>query len=202
VLKYHQRSDAEIIVLLEINDAWVENLSPLINSHPHRIILPREDNFGIALYSSFPITARTTDTLPPGIPVLSATIATHQGPVHIIAAHPIPPMGAAYQRARNAYLNQVAGMASQQDGPTIVLGDFNSSPWSPVFRDLVKSTRLRDSGRHRGFQSTWNRRHPLKSIPIDHVLHTPDLQVFDRHIGPGLGSDHHPVHVTFSFGDR
>lgn len=200
VLKYHRRSDADLIVLLEVNETWAKSLGPLINSHPHRIIMPSDDNFGMALYSTFPITDQHTETLAPGISVLTATLATHQGPVHIIAVHPIPPMGIAYHRDRNAYLVRVAEIANQSDATTIVLGDFNTTPWSPSFRDLIKSTSLRDSGKHRGFQSTWNRRHPLKSIPIDHVLHTQDLQVFERHIGPALGSDHHPVHVTFSFG--
>lgn len=200
VLDYHRRSDADIMLLMEVDQAWADTLHPLVNSHPHRVILPREDNFGMALYSTFPITGHHTETLPPGIPVLSATIATHQGPVHVLGVHPIPPMGATSHRDRNAYLDRVAELAGQTGHPTIVLGDFNTSPWAPSFRDLVKATGLRDSGKHRGLQTTWQRRNPLKSIPIDHILHTPDLQVFERRVGPALGSDHNPVHVTFSVG--
>ena len=53
-----------------------------------------------------------------------------------------------------------------------------------------------DSGKRRGFQSTWRRRDPVFSLPLDHVLHGPGLETIDRWIGPALGSDHRAVVVT------
>ena len=53
-----------------------------------------------------------------------------------------------------------------------------------------------DSGKRRGFQSTWRRRDPVFSLPLDHILHGPGLEAIDRWIGPALGSDHRAVVVT------
>ena len=79
------------------------------------------------------------------------------------------------------------------------MGDLNVTPWSPYFRDLVKRTGLIDTGRKRGFQSTWKRNNPVFSIPIDHILHSEDLICTNRWIGPALGSDHRPVMAEFAF---
>jgi endonuclease/exonuclease/phosphatase (EEP) superfamily protein YafD len=39
-------------------------------------------------------------------------------------------------------------------------------------------------------------------IPIDHVLHTPDIRVYERKNGPRVGSDHLPVMVEFYLPSR
>lgn len=197
VLHYLQESDADIILLLEVSTRWTHELAPLLAAYPHHLPLPRGDNFGLALYSRFPILEEDTTNLPPGVPAIIASIDSPAGPLTVIGAHPIPPMGDAHTRSRDQYLAHVATRARDAGTSTILMGDLNTTPWSYAFRRAIADSGLRDSGKHRGFQSTWNRFHPLKSIPIDHVLHTPDLQVIDRHIGPNLGSDHHPVHVTF-----
>lgn len=198
VLRYLQESDADIILLLEVSTRWTRALAPLHARYPHHRALPRGDNFGLALYSRFPILEESSSELPPGIPALIASVDSPAGPLTIIGAHPIPPMGAANTRSRDRYLAHVAAHARDAGPSTILMGDLNTTPWSDAFQQVIAVSGLRDSGKHRGFQPTWNRHHPLKAIPIDHVLLSPDLQVVERHIGPALGSDHNPVHVTFA----
>jgi endonuclease/exonuclease/phosphatase (EEP) superfamily protein YafD len=74
-----------------------------------------------------------------------------------------------------------------------VVGDLNVTPWSPTFRDLLQAPGLVDTARGRGLRGTWPVCLPGMRIPIDHCLVSGDLQVLDRQVGPGVGSDHFPV---------
>lgn len=79
----------------------------------------------------------------------------------------------------------------------MVLGDLNVTPWSHVFRDLLKRTGLIDSAQGWGIQPTWPSGAVLLRIPIDHCLHSPDVAIVNREIGENVGSDHFPVIVDF-----
>jgi len=73
-----------------------------------------------------------------------------------------------------------------------------TTPWSAVFGNLLKASNLRDSSRGRGVQPTWPARLPLFWIPIDHFLHSPELQVISKRTGPAVGSDHLPLLIEFN----
>jgi endonuclease/exonuclease/phosphatase (EEP) superfamily protein YafD len=120
-------------------------------------------------------------------------------PLTVIGAHPVPPVGGREALLRDEYLRQLGEAAAREgrQADVILLGDLNTTPWSGGFRELLATGGFLDSGRRRGFQSTWMRRHPLFSLPLDHILHSPGLETIDRGIGPELGSDHRPVWVGF-----
>ena len=197
VLHHLQGVDADVIVLIEVGANWLEHLKPLEASHPFHEEFPREDNFGIALYSRIPFLSQQHINLPPEIPVVAATIDWNGGPITIIGAHPLPPISPTYALLRNDYLTQLADFTRRTGTPTILMGDLNTTPWSHTFKNLTSTAQLRDSGKHRGFHSTWKRSHPFFSLPLDHILHTPDLVPVDHWIGPDLGSDHRPVGAWF-----
>jgi len=51
-----------------------------------------------------------------------------------------------------------------------------------------------------GYAASWPARlPPFGRIPIDHALHSRDLTVTDRQLGPGTAaSDHRPLRVTLT----
>jgi endonuclease/exonuclease/phosphatase (EEP) superfamily protein YafD len=51
-----KKADPDILVLEEISFRWVEELAWLTNSYPYSLTQPREDNFGIGLYSKLHMT--------------------------------------------------------------------------------------------------------------------------------------------------
>ena len=53
------------------------------------------------------------------------------------------------------------------DGPVIVAGDFNASPYTPAFRGFVEAAGL---ATFRSFPATYSQRFGRFGIPIDHVL--------------------------------
>jgi endonuclease/exonuclease/phosphatase (EEP) superfamily protein YafD len=75
-----------------------------------------------------------------------------------------------------------------------MVGDFNVTPWSPLFADLLRDSGLADSCRGFGWQPTWPTRLPaMFRIPIDHCLHGAGVAIVDRRVGPEIGSDHLPL---------
>ena len=77
----------------------------------------------------------------------------------------------------------------------VLLGDLNCTVWSPYFGRLVRDSGLKDSSRGWGVQPSWPAGNWLLRIPIDHCLHSPEVRVVRRGIGPDVGSDHFPVIV-------
>lgn len=193
-----QEFDPDIIVLEEINTRWVLDLQWLNDSHPHCCVKPREDNFGIGLFSKHPIAKGEIvyigDAL---VPSIVATIFIGVDKLGVIATHPLPPLGAAYSRWRNEQLEKLPDYISSSL-PMILLGDLNVTPWNYYFRKLLKRTELIDSSAGLGIQPTWPNYNPLLWIPIDQCLHSRDIIILNKRIGADVGSDHYPVIIDFA----
>ncbi|MEE8238524.1 MAG: endonuclease/exonuclease/phosphatase family protein, partial [Nitrososphaerales archaeon] len=95
-------------------------------------------------------------------------------------------------------ITEVSKSVSDQEDPILLLGDLNITPWSPIFKDFLRSTGLRDSREGFGLQPSWPTWFPPAWIPIDHVLVSSNVTVYDRKIERDIGSDHYPVIVDFS----
>lgn len=198
--EYLAASEADLILVMETDRAWLDALAPLHSQYPHVVQVPRADNFGMAFFSRHPIESYELHAIEgSSVPCLSAVVSVNGHRISVIGGHPVPPVGRAAAASRNAYLAALANLTLQSSRPTIVMGDLNVSVWSPHFRDLIRSSALVDSGHKRGFQATWRREWLLFAIPIDHILHSSDLRCVGREIGPGLGSDHRAVLADLVF---
>jgi endonuclease/exonuclease/phosphatase (EEP) superfamily protein YafD len=112
-------------------------------------------------------------------------------PLRVLTTHPLAPTTAERAGLRDSQLEFAANWAADQEGAFFVVGDMNASPWSWPLQRLEDSGGLRNSQIGFGLQPTF----PASSIgvlrvPIDHLLHSQDLRVRDRRLGPALGSDH------------
>jgi endonuclease/exonuclease/phosphatase (EEP) superfamily protein YafD len=188
----------DFLVLEEINARWLADLAWLTNTYPHRLVQPREDNFGIALYSKLPLQdGRIIDIGEAGVPSIIATVQTEKTNLLVVATHPLPPFGYNYSRLRNEQLEQLPKYL-RSPHPILLLGDLNATPWNTHFRKLLKQTGLRDSTKGFGYQPSWPSHAPLFLIPLDHCLHSEGIAIFDRRIGKNVSSDHYPLIVDFS----
>jgi endonuclease/exonuclease/phosphatase (EEP) superfamily protein YafD len=188
----------DIIVLEEVDEAWLSALQQELAAYPHTEAAPRADNFGIALYSRYPI--RRGEIIYVGdaeVPSVIAEIESPAGVFTVIGTHPVPPGSAENSRLRDGQLAQLPELVRNASSPVLLLGDLNVTPWSYAFRRLVRESGLRDSSRGRGVQPTWPTFMPLFWIPIDHCLYGAGIQVTDKIVGPGIGSDHYPLIVNF-----
>jgi endonuclease/exonuclease/phosphatase (EEP) superfamily protein YafD len=200
VLTYLRNSKADLLFVMETNPKWVEALAPLQTHYPYTVKVPRNDNFGMMLLSRHPIVWHELHQFEgTSVPLVHAVVDLNGRSIDLIGCHPAPPLGARMSSSRNAYLKELSEITGNTQNPTVVLGDFNATIWSPFLRDFLKATSLHDTGHRHGFQSSWRRHNPFFSIPIDHVFHNDGLTCTSRQIGPALGSDHRPVIVEFAY---
>jgi endonuclease/exonuclease/phosphatase (EEP) superfamily protein YafD len=186
----------DVLVLEEVSGRWQEMLTRLQVRFPHRVVESRDDNFGIALLSKWPL-ARA-DVLYFGdarVPSVFAEVKLEGAVLRVLGTHAVPPGDALRSHWRNQQLAAVAEFARDLSEPVLVLGDLNASPWCSHFRRFVRVSGLRDSAQGWGVQPTWPAGMPWFWIPIDHCLHSPQLSVVARRVGPNVGSDHYPVMV-------
>lgn len=186
----------DVLLVLEVDQAWVRGLAPLRPRYPYRWERPLSDNFGIALYSKLrAISIEGRELGGVDVPAVLARLRVDGGSLAVIGMHTLPPTRPRYSNYRDRQLKAAAELASDLPGPLILAGDLNITGWSPLFNDLLRDGGLTDSRRGFGVQSTWPSQAALMRIPIDHVLVSPGVHIFDRRVHPGLGSDHRSVVV-------
>jgi len=190
-----ESSSADVVFLMEVNHRWMAELEALKERYPHHLALPREDNFGVALFSRIPWTRHEVKWLGHAdVPSVEIELA-HQGhDLVLIGTHPLPPVGGPYSQMRNEQLRELAKHVASLSKPVLVVGDLNTTPWSAGMRQLTASG-------HLGFRSlappwtpTW-RAGSIFGIPIDHALCTAPLVIAERSVGSDFGSDHRPLLV-------
>jgi endonuclease/exonuclease/phosphatase (EEP) superfamily protein YafD len=189
----------DIIALVEPNQAWLEGLAALQEEFPHWHCIPREDNYGLALLSRYPLRDQATVELTgKGVPTLSAQIDLPSAKLTIIVTHPPPPKTTPDLHWRDLQMVRLAEMVCQRTGePVVLCGDFNAVPWSRAFWRMAHRAGLVDSSRGFGYQPTWPVDRPWLRVPIDHCLASPGWKVTGRRIGAAVGSDHLPLIVDF-----
>jgi len=191
------RSDADIIALQEITPQWALALEALARTYPYREVMPRNDPYGIALLSRWPIDdAQLVAFSGDGEPSLVANVDVHGRRLRVIALHTRWPIVPELQVARDRALQQAAALALTQPESTILLGDLNLTPYAPAFARLLSESGLRDAFAGKAWRPTWQAGFWPLALPIDHVLVPPGSCVTGLQIGPYLGSDHRPLQVT------
>jgi endonuclease/exonuclease/phosphatase (EEP) superfamily protein YafD len=72
---------------------------------------------------------------------------------------------------QNSQLRQLHRQFKSVNKPTIVLGDFNLTAYSPRYRKLLDSADLQDAGLNQGHKITWCLGEAKAfCAPIDHIL--------------------------------
>ncbi len=194
--------DPDILILEEITPTWINNLQSALSIYPYTKVRARDDNFGIGMFSK--IQLANDDIIfwgSAGVPSIVGDISTEQGIITIVATHPLPPGGADYSRYRNEQLRKIGEYIITKNTPVLLMGDLNATPWNYHFQLLLKQTHLQDSSQSHGIDATWPTSNPLLRIPLDHCLHSPEIIITDKQIGPHIGSDHFPIIVDFCLPD-
>ncbi|MCK4565332.1 MAG: endonuclease/exonuclease/phosphatase family protein [Verrucomicrobia bacterium] len=199
VLEAIHNAAPDILLLEEVTPKWAHELSMLNTTYPHRIAEPQEGCFGIMLLSKYPLAReRVVEIGSAGVPSILADIHFPQGTVSVIGTHPLPPVGAEYSTHRNNQLAALPEFVHEQKHPVLLIGDLNASPFSYWFRRVVSESGLKNSMKGFGFQPSWPSNNRFLRIPLDHVLHSPEIIIHNRGVGGNVGSDHFPVIVDFS----
>ena len=212
VLNDIKASDADVVAILELGTPLHKRLEDeLATIYPHRVTNPQDrGNFGIGVYSRYPLSNTNQFALNiESIKSIEATVKKGSQSYRLIATHPLPPMGRRGYANRNGHLQQlaqrvVAYRETNPKQPMIVVGDFNLTPWSPIFSDWESSTGLTRAGRGFGMTPTWyaltekqQAFFPMGLI-LDHALISDNLKCLSQKIGDATGSDHRSVRVELA----
>jgi endonuclease/exonuclease/phosphatase (EEP) superfamily protein YafD len=189
----------DVLVLVEVDSPWMQKLSALQNTYPYRIAEPRGDTKGIAVFSKIPFTQQATFELGhTDSPAISAQFSVASRPLTIFALHACAPDDSRKTPVRDEQLRAAAEFSRRCRNLILTCGDFNTTPWSPAFRDVVNRSGLRDTRLGFGNQGTWPTKYSPVLIPLDHCLVSPEIGVKSFKALPSIGSDHLPILIDLS----
>lgn len=208
-------SGADIVVLEENTAPWAPYLETLAETYLYRVPENWRDADGPTVLSRLPILSVESvkpfenDTLGTDSDFgdfaaskwyLVVRLDVGGREAMLIAVHPPYPNGTRLTALRNGYLLDEAARAGRETGPTIMVGDFNTTPWSPVFDELAALGALGSAGAtHPIYPITWPSFFAPVRIPIDHILVNDHVGIVSYGRGPDLGSDHFPIRATLCF---
>lgn len=199
VLELINSLNADLIVCLEVTPPWAASLERLRGEFRFQQLSPREHAFGMAVLSRNPMAAK--EFLPLGLdrPQMLVRVPLGGDQVwYLGATHVDPPVRPQMAVNRDACLDEWSNELLAQDSPAVMIGDFNVTPWSPVFKELVSPIKWRDSRLGFGNQPTWPSALGGLGIPIDHALVTSGVSVSNRSTFAIPGSDHRGLLLELS----
>jgi endonuclease/exonuclease/phosphatase (EEP) superfamily protein YafD len=204
LLEWLAENPADVVVLQEVTAAWATALQATRARFPHHYVIAREDPYGIALLSRWPLqSVAAVDLAEDGLPSLLVTLQpAAMDPLQVLALHTRWPVTPDLSRRRNLALQRAADLVRDTRMHTVLAGDLNLTPFAPAFVQLLRDARLRDAFASQAWRPTWLAGLWPLALPIDHVLVSSAGCVERAEIGPDLGSDHRPVRVTLGWPTR
>jgi endonuclease/exonuclease/phosphatase (EEP) superfamily protein YafD len=214
VLQFNQQSDqalqvlrtadSDVIMAVETDRWWQEQLKPLEATHPHTCYEPRDNTYGLLFYSRLPLDGCQVKYLvDDDVPSLHTRVQLRDGRtwVRLYGLHPKPPAPAESKTStrRDAELLLVGKEIEQHEEPTIVFGDMNDVAWSHTSELFRRISSLLDPRVGRGLLPTFHADYSLLRWPLDHVFVSAEFKVDDMERLPYMGSDHFPIYIKLSY---
>lgn len=198
-----KEKDPQVILLLETDQWWVDQMRVIHNEYPYRVTVPLDNTYGMALYSKLPlIDPEVKYLIQKDVPSVHSHIRLANGTVVTLhGLHPMPPSPTEEETSipRDAELLLVAKSAGFNDRPTIVAGDLNDVAWSHTTRLFQRLSGLLDPRIGRGFFNTFNAKVPIFRWPLDHVFHSNDFKLLEMERLSDIKSDHFPIYIKLQF---
>jgi endonuclease/exonuclease/phosphatase (EEP) superfamily protein YafD len=212
-VNYLRETDADVIGLVEVTPQWLTALQPLFERYPFRadcmqtmppceIMLlskhPFKKSFAGRIEGKRPsivwgeidfagkaiAVAETHFSWPllPSTDNVQATVAGTLMPEPLVGSDPL-----VQSQQGSALAQYIANL----DEDLVLMGDFNSVPWSTTHQVFRAATGLHNEG---PMVETWPAWGPFwMRLPIDHIFVRGGLERRNFRHGPYVGSDHLPV---------
>lgn len=194
LLKLVRQHQPDILVTLESDMWWQQQLDSLEAEMPYSLKCPLDNLYGMHLYSRLPLEEREIAYLvEQGVPSMHVLVRLRTGDtVRMHFLHPAPPSPTENTESteRDAELMIVARDMIKRDQPTVVTGDLNDVAWSSTTRLFRKLSSLLDPRVGRGMYNTFHAEYPLLRWPLDHLFHSEHFTVNTIQCLPYFGSDH------------
>ena len=187
-----RNADPDVLVVQELTPHADSVLKEFDTAFPHFHKFPADGPRGIGIWSRYELESAATFALG-RLPAIEARVRAPQGSFTVIGAHLSSPMRPRRAAARNSELRELGVRSAAIEGPLVVAGDFNITPYSPYFADWLEVSGLTDTRRGRTLAPSWPTMVPLVGIPIDHVAVNSGFAIRSHQRLPNFESDHYGI---------
>jgi endonuclease/exonuclease/phosphatase (EEP) superfamily protein YafD len=201
VLALIREKDPDLVLLLETDDWWREQLAVLDRDYPYRLKQPQGNYYGLHFFSKLELRSPRVRFLVEGeIPSVQAGVRLPSGDwIEFYGLHPRPPQVEENTETRDAEILIVAREIRADGRPSIVAGDLNDVAWSHTTRLFQRISGCLDPRRGRGMFNTFHADYPIFRWPLDHIFHEASFTLVRLERLPHIGSDHFPVFAELCF---
>ncbi len=159
---------------------------------------PDAKGTGIGIFCNHPMSdIQMKKVGPDKLPLVFAKVKFEFGDCNIVALSAPTPVDAASFKKRNEYLDAALKEVSQLQGPVVVTGLFNVTPYGAAFSNLLKSSNLIDGRKGNGFNSNFHFGPTdivINRFPVDHFIVSQNIEVQQYTVKPNsLGGPHAPI---------
>jgi len=193
----------DLVLAVEADAWWRGQLGYLRKTRPHAVEHPRDNTYGMLLYSRLELVDPQVKFLvQDDVPSIHARLRLAGGQeIELRCVHPRPPapQEAAESTERDAELLIVGKDLRRRGAPAIVLGDLNDVAWSRTNYEFQAISGLLDPRIGRGFYHTFHARYPFIRYPLDHCFHSKHFRLMHFQRLGYFGSDHFPVLIGLSY---
>lgn len=198
-----RREKPDIALFQEVTPRWAKELEALNSEFPESRLHPTDDAGGMAVFSRIPfVRAEVAPLAEYNGPAIIAQVNVGNRLVSIVSVHAPPPGGKKNFDHRTEIFNQTAEFLNSLPEPRLVIGDLNTTMWSPYYKRFVASTGLVNVREGFGILPSWSTYWWPMVIPIDQCLVSRGIQVADVRLGNPVGSDHLPLIVELVIPER
>lgn len=201
VARWLLRERADVVVLLEVHPRHHAALAPLRRFYPYVYDCSSQERCSTVIYSRTPAVAvrpwanGDADNRR-ALSAVTADFRIGDTVVPVTAVHLSRPWPLGDQTKDMAQLGQALAVFGRRG---VLVGDFNSAPWTFAMRRLSGAAQLRLAS---GGGGTWPATFPpALRLPLDQLYVGPCLAADSVRLGPRLGSDHLPLMARISRGD-
>ena len=201
VLERVKEADADVVVLQELTEEWSKQTETLKISYAYTEVAPRPSGAGMGVFSRYPLEDVHVLTLDSTAHIaILARVRVNENALTLLSLHPTTPITIEKFRNRNQQFKEAASLLRSIAGPKVLVGDLNTTMWSPYFTELLANAGLREARLGFGLGTTWPEPYPpFLKIAIDHCLVSKEVGVENLRVGPTTGSDHRPLIVDLTF---
>lgn len=196
-----EKTDPDLLLINEPNQAWADHLKPLDARFKYSVKKPLENTYGMMLYAKMPLhESKVNFLVDDEIPSIHTLVELPSGDrFELYCVHPTPPQVGSNTDDRDAELLIVGKRSAESGKPTVVAGDLNDVAWSYTTKLFQKISQMVDPRVGRGFFNTYSALIPLVRYPLDHVFYSPAFQLVDMRRLEKFGSDHFPILIELVY---
>jgi len=217
---YLLKSGADVIGLVEARAPAKAALQRLKTVYPYSVdCVGIEPQCQTMLFSKYPLKDAYAGAIDGRYPTIAiAEVAWPGGPVTVgvthfntpfvarprppliatEAAEPAPILDDAPALEQSTQAANVAGFLARRPADLVLIGDFNSAPWSPIQQAFRAQTGLDNRGHFLPSWPSWA--WPMFRISLDQAFVRGRVRIAGIGLGPDVGSDHLPVLAEIAVG--